>query len=72
MSDPPRASHYYSPSRTTFYAAALEPVYQLANNWPSDLVAIDDQTFEKYGLHSPPQGMKRGADVQGQPIWVSL
>ena len=73
MSDLPRGAHYYSPSQTTFYAADLQAAYQQANNWPADLVAVDDQTFETYGLHPPPEGMTRGADpVTGQPVWVPL
>lgn len=64
--------HYYSPSLTTFYAAELRPAYQQANNWPTDLVEVDDETFATYGLHAPPAGMTRGADALGQPAWVPL
>jgi hypothetical protein len=72
MSDMPQTAHVYSPSQTTFYATSMLAAYKQSGRWPVDAVDVSDQTFETYGLNSPPEGMKRGADPSGQPIWVPL
>ena len=35
-------------------------------------MAVSDQTFQTYGLGTPPSGKTLGSDVTGQPIWVDL
>jgi hypothetical protein len=72
MSDTQTGVHVFSPSTLAFYPVALQPVYENAGTWPADTVAVTEATFQTYGLSAAPIGQKRGADANGQPIWVDL
>lgn len=65
-------NHVYSPSTKAFYPTAIKDLYVAAGSWPNDAVPVTDETFAAYGLTAHPPGKTRGADANGQPIWVDL
>jgi len=66
------SAYYFSPSQKAFYASGLKDTYQKIGNWPDDLVPVDDDVFQLYGLSPPPDGMTRGATKDGCPCWIDV
>ena len=64
-------NYYFSPSTLGFYPEEMKPLYIAANTWPDDLVRVSDDAFLTYS-GMPPVGQTRGADENGQPVWVDL
>lgn len=62
----------YSPSENTFYPSSLKSAYVAAGSWPEDALPVSREEYSKYGGQAPPEGMKRGADENGRPIWVPI
>ncbi|AVU59591.1 tail fiber assembly protein [Escherichia coli] len=63
--------YYFSPSTLGFYPEEMKSLYIAANTWPDDLVGVSDDVFLTYS-GMPPEGQTRGADENGQPVWVDL
>lgn len=55
----------FSPSTLGFYPEALLDRYTL----PDDCVDVSDDILAEF-QQSPPEGMVRGSDENGQPCWV--
>lgn len=64
-------SYHWSLSRLAFYPTALRTDYEAAGSWPSDAVAVEDETFATFS-GAPPHGKQRGFNADGLPAWVDL
>ncbi|MDF3162844.1 phage tail protein [Pseudomonas proteolytica] len=61
---------YFSATDNGFLFIAEREAYDAAGTWPSDAVAVSEEEWQTYGQQSPPQGMRRGSDDQGRPMWI--
>ncbi|WP_432416153.1 tail fiber assembly protein [Serratia marcescens] len=64
-----KANYYFSPSELVFLAGVMKKDYVIAGSWPQDAKPIPDALYERYAVN-PPEGMLRGADVNGDPCWL--
>lgn len=46
-------------------------VYEGAGSLPEDVAPVSDETFSIFS-GTPPEGMLRGVDDNGNPVWVSI
>lgn len=61
---------YYSAQDCGFLFLSERPAYEAAGTWPPDLVEVTEDDWQAFGQTVPPQGMQRGADADGRPIWI--
>lgn len=61
----------YSPSKNMFYVKSMQERYESTGIWPDDPVDVTDQAVEIY-TSEPPNGMTRGSDANGNPVWVEI
>lgn len=59
----------FSAKKNAFYPYELIELY---GNLPSDLVSVDEKTFNKYACEQPPAGKTLGATASGLPAWVDI
>lgn len=59
----------FSAKKNSFYPYELIELY---GNLPSDLVSVDEKTFNKYACEQPPAGKTLGATASGLPAWVDI
>lgn len=57
---------FFSPSLNRFYQPAWKADYVLANDWPDDLIEIEEDVFAEFT--SPKEGYVRTV-VDGLPAW---
>lgn len=63
---------YYSASSCSFVLESWRDAYNAAGTWPADAVEVTDEQWSIYGAGPIPEGQQRGADVNGQPVWVKI
>ncbi|MDI5893075.1 tail fiber assembly protein [Halomonas rhizosphaerae] len=63
---------HYSATQNAFYSSKLIAEYQRAGTWPSDAIKATAEEYETYGKGSPPAGMRRGANENGRPAWMTI
>lgn len=61
---------YYSAQDCGFLFLSERPAYEAAGTWPSNLVEVTEDDWQAFGQTTPPQGMHRGADADGRPVWI--
>lgn len=59
----------FSPSQAAFLDTELQSVYEAAGTWPSDVVAVDKDTWLSF-IGGSPMGKVLGADNLGNPTWI--
>ena len=62
---------YYSARDCGFLFLSERAAYDAAGTWPTDLVEVTAEDWQRYGQAAPPAGMRRGSDEQGRPAWIT-
>lgn len=60
--------YFFSPSTNCFYPGVLRLVYESAEAWPADAVAVSYELYAEFS-QNPPIGKQRIAGPDGAPMW---
>lgn len=61
----------FSRSKLSFYNPSWKELYESADNWPDDLIEVNDDDWVSF-TSSPPNGKILCADKKGLPCWGDL
>ena len=61
----------FSASKNMFFISSMKERYDVSGMWPDDAVEVSEEDVETYTAQ-PPDGMCRGSDDQGLPVWVEI
>ncbi|MGQ7247195.1 hypothetical protein ACUN9Y_07640 [Halomonas sp. V046] len=63
---------FYNPVSDCFLPSSLRHAYEQAGSWPESAIPVTDEEWKEYGESEPPEGMRRGHDENGRPIWAPI
>lgn len=67
--EPP--SWWFSPSRCSFYLEDMKETYEASDEgWPEDAHHVDTEVYMTFMGGEKPEGLRLGADEEGNPAWV--
>lgn len=62
------SKYLYDSVTNSFYPFSMQEDYEAVGQWPEKGVEINETVFKEF--LTPPDGKVRGADEEGNPVWL--